>query len=334
MRSNGFDSMSIIGSAKHIKNINADYFEEIFRTSFSSDEKYDFLEFNSADFFLGLDYIKIDFEKDIFKLKISAKSTQKDYLKGLNANSFENALENIRKYGILDFHVNNFIDSATVLSADLSENIKLSQPTKKYICDLALIGAKEGYHLIKINEETVILSSGTRSNKKSIIAYDKYVEVSRNNKSNRELWTFVNIDLFKNVLKVEGKLKSFENCRRYFQLPAGEELKLTTLLNSKVNALSNYLIELTDYKSKIKTISAPVVLEKSLNDFIKDKGFEKLLEDCGNDINLAKTIIKSKIKGNPSRDLRRLREVNKLRIGKATNWDFSSIEEIINKLES
>ncbi len=127
-------------------------------------------------------------------------------------------------------------------------------------------------------------------------------------------------------------LRNFRNFRRYFQLENNEEIKLTTIFNSSVPALKNYLCELVDLHTKSKSSKEFHLSSKTNNDFLKNLGYQKLLDDCDNNLDLAKAQLNARSEGRPSKEIKTLREVYKNKIASEFDWNFSSIDEVINQL--
>ena len=187
----------------------------------------------------GLNRISIDNLKNTTTIEVSAKILGKDYVQGINKNNIEYVLQTINDKNYVKFNSNSFIDNATLLRMDVTDNVKMQLLDRSI-----LYKTLSTIPLPKIIQTTLwntkqnlgVCWKGTQTSLKDrFIAYDKSIHLKFKDKT-LHITDYANkvMNDFKDVIRFEQNLVSLEAIRGYYKTN-----NLKDVLISEVKA--NYL---------------------------------------------------------------------------------------------
>lgn len=195
---------------------------------------------------LGLKYIAIGETET--QIEVSSKILKQNYLSGINKNTQEQLVHEINATKLIEFDTNNFLENAVVYRADITDNIR-PKDLNKSILDLQIYSAGNKYKIDQYHTG-IIVTSKRKTNTERMVFYDKYSEVTKKNKQNEELAKVFNIELAKDVFRVESNNRSFQALRDNLQLNRSE--KTQQAIYGKVHQLATpYLKDVLESQSKV-----------------------------------------------------------------------------------
>ena len=262
---------------------------------------------------LGLKSVRIKQESTI--IEVSAKILKEKYFDLINKNNVEEAIDKINETGLIEFDKNEFLDTALVHKADITNNLRPKTAINQIISNLSILSAGKKYK-VKPYQTGISIIAKAKSNSERLILYDKYLELKKNNKSNNELKKYIEVEQFKRVLRVESNFRSYKNIRESFGIEKGERIYFKDILTSERKI--NYDIfckmfdmnEIESIEEKAKIIE--ILKEPKLSKTYKILGQRELLKIFDDDIGIIGGYIRSKVKGNISSYIKELKEVKKL----------------------
>lgn len=190
---------------------------------------------------LGLNEITINDKK--VTISISSKLIPELYFEMININTVERYLSKILNLKIIEFDINSVIENSQVRTIDTTNNL-IVENVKEYISDFSIYKINDKYKVEKIKNETLTFVTKKKRNKERIVLYDKYPELRK--KDNEEFRKSINIEPFKNILRVETRLVNFKTIRECFNIT---ENKIIHILNSNENVNYNSFCKITDIKN-------------------------------------------------------------------------------------
>ena len=115
------DSIKILAPISSIDNFNSLLYTDKLETDIDSiTSQKSVLRYSNT---VGLKSVVIDRLKENVVIEMSAKVLLNDYSRGININTISDAISNINKGNEIRFN-SNFLDSAEILRADITDNIK------------------------------------------------------------------------------------------------------------------------------------------------------------------------------------------------------------------
>lgn len=182
---------------------------------------------------LGLNQITIDNIHETTTLEFSAKILKSNYIKGLNINTIDEAINNINNTGIIDLNKNKIIDFAEVLRCDVTDNIKPESNSQLFYKTLSSLPIPRKYETSLFNTKNnlgVVWKGNQKSFKERQIFYDKCKQLA----TDKLIKPFSNkvYNDFKNVVRVETNLASYKTINQYL---GSRQLNEVLSSNEKVN---------------------------------------------------------------------------------------------------
>jgi hypothetical protein len=226
-----FDTLKLKFSSDVIEDINLDFFYSVEKKTMEDDLLSKKLVLAKQSY-LGLKNIEFNcLGKDTIAegvIELSAKILKQNYYDLINKNTIEQVVDNLNSYNFVKFDKYRFIDTVEVCRADVTENLKVSRDVGEYISLLQTCNVNPKYRVERYKNEAIVFKKNVISYKERMIFYDKYKELSKDTIEARLL----NIEKFRNVLRCENNIASFDRLRKNFDLQ-GEKIFLKELLESK-----------------------------------------------------------------------------------------------------
>jgi hypothetical protein len=172
----------------------------------------------------GLKEITIKNKNKVVFIETSGKILREKYYEGLNKDNVEYWLDTINRTGIIEIS-KNALENIFVLRCDVADNLKVKKDINKYLNSLSLCAFNDKF-LVSRYAGSVVFTKQVKTYKSRMIFYDKYKELMAGKNEG------LKVDDFKNVLRCEQNLTSFNTMRRAFKL-SGRKLRLLDILNSK-----------------------------------------------------------------------------------------------------
>lgn len=238
----------------------------------------DISQIKDVDF--GFNNFSVNNLTNDFTIELSAKILKSDYAEGINLNNFDRIVNTINKNKFLNINLNDFYNSAELLRADVTDNIKIDYKGNFY-SDISAIPLPNKYEITPYDRATnkgVVFKGKQTSLKERQIIYNKLIELN-SVKSGKRFMDSVNKNKiyndFKDTIRVEGNFTSFETMRKYI----GSN-KLSDVLQS--NEKVNYKL----WQKITKHIDAEVLYlfdayeGMSLREVIRRRGLEGIITDA------------------------------------------------------
>lgn len=214
-------------------------------------------------------------------LEVSAKILGTDYIEGINQNTIQQALETVNKTKHLDINVNRFLDIATVLRCDVTNNIKPEVFNETFYKTLAALPIAKKYHIDLFNTKRnlgVVYKGNQKTVRDRIIFYDKTLDIIRDKEFRNSPYANKLYNDFKGVVRVESNHSQFKALNKHFG-----DRNLLTVLKSPVKLNYNVFSRITD-----KTTDVNLALFNqfegmkfsAIRGYLGDKG---IIELCNND---------------------------------------------------
>jgi hypothetical protein len=287
----------------------------------------------SKQSYLGLKNIELFYlGKDTIAegvIELSAKILKQNYYDLINKNTIEQVVDNLNSYNFVKFNKYRFLDTAEVCRADVTENLKVSKAIEEYISLLQTCNINYKYRVEKYRNEAIVFKKNVLSYKERMIFYDKYKELLRDTVEAKLL----DIEKFRNVLRCENNITSFERLRKNFDLQ-GEKIFFKDLLESKKQV--NY-----ETFSKIISGNNDLLMKMNSEEFQKmtlwqiEKrlGQEFIIASFDFDLNKVFEFLKSKNKSRPQayncfRQYKRVWQEMRMKTQGITDRFDEAIEEI------
>ena len=187
--------------------------------------------------FRGLNKIVVDYVSNETTLEVSAKILKQNYIEGINKNTIVEVIENINETNLINFDTNKFIDSATFLRLDVTDNVKIPGDNTQLYKTLANIPLAQKYHtsFYKRKNNLGVVWKGEQTSKKDrFICYDKTKELYRDKSLYSTDYRNKIMNDFVDVNRFEQNLVSFKAIREYYKT---NNLKDVLVSDTKANYL-------------------------------------------------------------------------------------------------
>ena len=239
-------------------------------------------------------------------IECSSKILKQDYFNMITQDSLEQFIEQINYSQLIRFDKNKFIDSASVLSCDITKNIQLENNASvlNYLSSVAIlpIGDKHNvYNYKSIGNKGVTWNGKQTSFKERMTFYSKELDVKRDKQLQKYL-TSNQLKQFNNVLRTETNFTQFATIRKYTN---SNSLLLQDILSSTENP--NLLV----FDKITKRINFDVDLKlftewqgMTLHQIEKLEGRKNIVKQLGGDMTKIKQFLESKVKGKLQNTLR------------------------------
>ena len=280
--------------------------------------------------FRGLNKIVVDYVSNETTLEVSAKILKQNYIEGINKNTIVEVIENINETNLINFDTNKFIDSATFLRLDVTDNVKIPGDNTQLYKTLANIPLAQKYHTTfykRKNNLGVVWKGEQTSKKDRFICYDKTKELMRELSLNTTDYKNKVINDFKDVNRFEQNLVSFKAIREYYKT---NNLKDVLVSDTKANYLKfckmtnkNNVIDLKLFQH------FEGMLFKEIRNFLGDKG---IIELCHYDWHRIETFVRTHNNDNYRRFIPKLKETYNILNTETNNFHSELITEIKQQL--
>lgn len=274
-----------------------------------------------------------------FVIEVSSKLVPGEYYNMMNINNIERYFDAINNSGLIQFDTKTIIENSNVFSCDTTNNIPGIENVATYINPLIIYKVNDKFVCKLHKNQSIIFNKNITEKKRGerLVFYDKYQElVSSKKKKDREFVNNIDVEKFRNVLRVESRFLNLKLMRKYFNvsdttllniLNSNENVNLnifnsiTNINNIDINSFTNFkaLIEMREQKIKRASIE-------------KRTGMLKIIEMLNSDIGLIRMFINtgSTSKSNNSAILK---EYKRLIISSNDICNNSSIDERVNEIK-
>lgn len=244
-------------------------------------------------------------------IECSSKILKQDYFNMITQDSLEQFIEQINYSQLIRFDKNKFIDSASVLSCDITKNIQLENNASvlNYLSSVAIlpIGDKHNvYNYKSIGNKGVTWNGKQTSFKERMTFYSKELDVKRDKQLQKYL-TSNQLKQFNNVLRTETNFTQFATIRKYTN---SNSLLLQDILSSTENP--NLLL----FDKITKRINFDIDLRlftewegMTLQQIEKLEGSKNIVKLLQGDMTRIRTFLESKVKGKISRYIKYYRDI-------------------------
>jgi hypothetical protein len=151
-------------------------------------------------------------------IELSAKILKEDYYDLINYKNFDKVIDAINSSGEITIDAMLFKLTAQILKVDITNNIEMNSPkeVKEVIRDFGTLASGRKFRVTNYEQGLEIISQH-QTNRERLIIYPKFQELTNKTKINKELSKYINIDKFKNVVRIESNFKNFNSIRKYFK---------------------------------------------------------------------------------------------------------------------
>ena len=278
---------------------------------------------------IGLKSISIDRIKESVVVEMSAKVLLNDYSRGLNINTISDAIGNINKGNEITFN-STFLDTAEILRADVTDNIKPNQYTDKFYSTLSSIPIAQKYHVDLYNRKNnlgIVFKGNQKTIRDRMIIYDKCTDIANDKRFAKFVNTHKILNDFKGVARVESNHSQFKQLNKFYN-----SRNLVDVLNSDLKLNHNIFSRITARAESIELSLFSEFEGKKWNDILKYIGYKGLIEMFDYDI---KSIELFLIKFSPHNYRKYRKELNQhyMELQSKKGCDYSIIEDIKNQLK-
>jgi len=151
-------------------------------------------------------------------IEMSAKILKEDYYDLINYKNFDKVIDAINNSGEITVDPALFKLTAQVLKVDVTNNIQMNsnKEVKEVIRDFGTIASGRKFRVTTYETGLEIISQH-KTNRERLIIYPKFEELIKKTKINKELNKYIDLNKFKNVVRVESNFKNFDSMRKYFK---------------------------------------------------------------------------------------------------------------------
>lgn len=279
---------------------------------------------------LGLNEVYISQDKSI--IKISAKILNEKYHELINKNNISRVIENINSIGIIEIDESEFLENSHILSVDITKDLLVPEDKKEIFNLVQILTHDKKYYS---GEKTAYCSFNSKNKRRGerVIIYDKYKELLR--KNNAELIQKINIERFKNILRVEAQLSRSTAIKKHlaFCMTKDNKLPLNRLLDVshlRIIAILNKIIPVKVNKQLFSNVTREDEKCKPM-EYIKNLGVQNLLGKFDNNAESLLRYLKVKfgVRGNYYRNLILSNSISEMTKGgnysEEINWFFHQL---------
>ena len=291
------DTISLKFDTENIQDINMSKFNRVMTTEGVNGEIInDVRKCSTKNKILGINNIEV--RKEFGKIDLSAKILGKDYYNLVNINTIDRVISNINKSGLIKLSA-DLPDKAEVLRCDVTNNLGVQNEVSKYVNSLQIYSYNDKYKMQSYRDQSIVFTRNVKSYKERQIWYDKFPELQRD----KELTKVIRLDDFKNCLRVESNLTSFESIRKSFDV---KDRFLVDILNSKSNPNLGIYERIKNekemglIKSNIEYVFCKAE-EMSFPKLEKEFGMQGIIKSFDYDYDLIKGLIKKYCKARRTR---------------------------------
>lgn len=235
-------------------------------------------------------------------ITLSAKVLGKDYFRGINRYTIEQAIHNVLPKWI-STDTSELLSSANVLKVDVTENVPCDNVERALIALEQWQHDTKGYHATRYGRGRVSgieWRSALKTDNIRLVAYDKVRELQT--PSQRSKAYALGIDQFRGTVRLELNVRSFKSIRSLFALEKGVP-RLPDILDSQERVLfRGYNAVLPERQRKVTMDNT-----RTFSEFRNQLAYEHIFELCAWEWKVIEHTIRSKY-GKRSNPYRRLSE--------------------------
>ena len=255
------------------------------------------------------------------------------YKEMINLNTMEEYLKEITLTGIIDFNTNDIISQSSILSCDVTNNMTV-ESVPECINNLMIFKLNDKYTLEYYPNQTLIFTRDvkTKSVKEKLVLYNKYDELYL--KRNEKFRDKINVDEYKNILRIESRFENHELIRQSFKT---DDLNFLSILSSDEKINHNIFNRITNIKDikNIETFTNNQTLfemkEKLSYSKIRNlHGDIGIIQSCNHDIDLIKRFFKINSTANNSAKIRHL---SKLSLALKKSESNNNVDDMVNEIK-
>ena len=328
----GLDSSKMTCYNDCLLNYSASKFDKLKRIDTSTNQEKESFILRNDSKVLGLKSLVIS--PNNLTIETSAKILHENYLDGLNKNTFEKFIENINAAGIVELDKNIFYDECLLHRFDVTTNIKPANKEKSLL-DMKIYSSSYKYKTSPYKTGVAITGKAI-TKKERLIAYSKHDELSRNNKNNRDILQYINLDDTKNILRIESNYKNYNRIRSAFKLSSeNNRFFLKDILKTKENPnydIFNVMFDTRERRTKINKekglIMSLIEIGYKRSELEKELGKRTIIKNCDYNMELIRELLQKTSKGNISSSLKEYKNLlNDMKL-ESLEYDVSSLTEI------
>ena len=272
-----------------------------------------------------------------FVVEVSSKLIPGEYYNMMNINNIERYFDVINNSGLIQFDTKTIIENSHVLSCDTTNNIPGIENVATYINPLQIYKVNDKFVCKLYKNESIIFHKNVKILKtgEHLKLYDKFKELGKSKKKEDEQFlNNIDIEKFRNVLRIESRFNSLKLMRKYFNV---SDTTLLNILNSNENVNLNIFNRITDinnidtetftnYKSLVQ-MRENKITRASIE---KKAGMIQIIKMLNNDIGLIRMFINTGSTANNSAKIKEYKSLIKSINDVENN---SSIDERVNEIK-
>jgi hypothetical protein len=257
---NSFDSMKFEIPENIVQNWDCNYFDLLEKTNPITKGKTHYYKtgFNLKPLPIGIG--QIEYSNGTFKTSISAKILRDNYFEGINRNTINQVIDNLRP--VLNVNFNDFISTdINLFTVDATNNIDISTIANKSQCIYTLKNSVKNIRFdskvyFKKNNQGVVIT-GDQNFRARLIAYNKEIELNQK-KNELFLSQLDNPELLlnraKNILRLETNFANLPTIRAKIIGNKNSLASLKNCLMSDIKVNYNFLMSIVANGTKQLTI--------------------------------------------------------------------------------
>jgi hypothetical protein len=265
-------------------------------------------------------------------IDFGSKLLPDQYKDMINLNTVERYLKEITLTGLINFNVNDIISQSSILSCDVTNNMTV-RLVPEYVNSLIIFKLNYKYKFDYYANQSVIFERDvkTKSVKERLELYNKYDELLL--KRNEKFRDKINVDEYKNILRIESRFPNHELIRQSFKT---DDLNFLSILSSKEKINYNIFNRITKSKDiNIKTFTDNQTLMemKEKLPYYKIRNLQGdicIIQSCNHDIDLIKRFFKTNSTANNSA---RIKYLSKLSLALQKSESNNNVDDKVNEIK-
>ena len=282
---------------------------------------------------IGIGMFEFYPDDDTAIIECSAKILMDQYFDGINLNTLDR-FSSAFKFSGIELRP-TWISDAYVYRCDVTQNLKPSD-MKRSLTDLNLLSLNHNYQ-VKSWKTSIEFNPKAKSDNGRLIFYGK----------NEEMMTAKNKAFIKSlppkivnqsigILRAERNIRNFKEIRDSLAIPKtlDMQIKLLDIFPSKEKPILQLFNKITKIQLPLFSVSSAYSEFKYWNEIEKAYGMDRIIENCGYDLNVVMIAVKQYQKSsNPSRIRDRYRKrIATLKAIQSDTTLTASLHEILNQL--
>lgn len=244
----------------------------------------------------GVNDITVDLLTQQLTMRVSAKCLLADYKRGITSHTLDRVIDTITQTGYVQLDVQKVYDNAVVLSADTVNHIPIKD---KYYEQLTAVPYSRMYDVTPYGriQSSLVVKGKYTSVKYRQIHYDKIQELNKDTKSRKFLADVSARRLhkdFANTVRIESNFTSFENIRKYLNIPTNSLKNVLTATGQPNLKLFDKLTQSIDVRIvELFTQYTGMTLHNEL----KLRGIHGIINDFNGNWQLIEQYVRTRAKG-------------------------------------